>query len=249
MGSPCRRSPKATPISSGASRLLTVSSTSQVRRQPGLSRLPRYSNDRPRAMSAASSSTSARLKAENMVAYQPGNAANMAAPATISQTSLPSHSGPIVLIAALRSASSLPTALCSMPTPKSNPSRMKKPVHNTAMRMNQNGTSVLMATSILDGGHGRVRFGAGARGRERLSGVPEHQQQLNRGDHGVHQDECRQADRDPGGGQRRRDPVLGQHDALHDPRLPATLCEQPARGVHQERQHRGPGRQPQKPPG
>ena len=36
------------------------------------------------------------------MAYQPGNAANMAAPATISQTSLPSHSGPIVLIAARR---------------------------------------------------------------------------------------------------------------------------------------------------
>src|SRR5262249_39490697 len=203
MGSPCRRSPKATPISSGASTLLTVSSASQVRRQCGLSRLPRYSNDRPRAMSAASSSTSARLKAENMVAYQPGNAANMAAPATISQTSLPSHSGPIVLIAALRSASSLPTAACSMPTPKSNPSKMKNPVHNTAMRMNQNGTRLLMATSILDGGQGLVRLCASARGRERLLRVLEHQKQLDCGDHGVHQDERRQADRDPGGRQRR----------------------------------------------
>src|SRR5690348_11959390 len=203
MGSPCSRSPRATPISSGASRLLTVSSTSQVRRQRGLSRLPRYSNESPRAMSAASSSTRARLRAENMVAYQPGNAANMAAPATISQTSLPSHSGPIVLIAALRSASSLPTAPCSMPTPKSNPSRMKNPVHSTAMRMNQNGTRLLMATSILDGGHGRVRLCLGPRGRELLAGVLQHQQQLNRGDHRVHQDECRQADRDPGGGQRR----------------------------------------------
>src|SRR5215471_7534942 len=202
MGSPCSRSPRAMPMISGASTLLTVSSQSQVRRQCGLSRLPRYSNDRPRAMSAASSRTKARLKAENMVAYQPGNAANMAAPATISQTSLPSHSGPIVLIAALRSASFLPTALCSMPTPKSNPSRMKNPVHSTAMRMNQNGTR-LMVTSILDGGHGLIRLGAGARGRKRLFRVLEHQQQLDRGDHGVHQDECRQADRDPGGGQRR----------------------------------------------
>src|SRR5215510_682558 len=202
IGSPLRRSPSATPMISGASTLLTVSSQSQVRRQCGLSRLPRYSNDKPRAMSAASSSTSARLKAENMVAYQPGNAANMAAPATISQTSFPSHSGPIVLIAARRSASFLPTALCSMPTPKSNPSRMKNPVHSTAMRMNQNGTR-LMATSILDGGHGRIRLCVSARGRERLSGVLQHQQQLNRGDHGVHQDECREADRDPGGRQRR----------------------------------------------
>src|SRR6266566_8583010 len=114
-----------------------------------------------------------------MVAYQPGKAANIPAPATISQTSLPSHSGPIVLIAARRSASSLPTTLCSMPTPKSNPSRMKNPVHSTAMRTNQNGTSVLMATSVLDGGHGRVRFGGGARRRERLSGVLQHQQQFD----------------------------------------------------------------------
>ena len=51
------------------------------------------------------------------------------APATISQTSLPSHSGPMVLMAARRPASSCRPAPCSMPTPKSNPSRMKKPVH------------------------------------------------------------------------------------------------------------------------
>ncbi len=98
-----------------------------------------------------------------MVAYQPGNAANMAAPATISQTSLPSHSGPMVLMAARRPASSWPTTLCSMPTPKSNPSRMKNPVHRTAMTMNQNGT---MMTSVLNGWYGRVGLGFGARGRE-----------------------------------------------------------------------------------
>ena len=101
-------------------------------------------------MSDISSRTIARYKPENMVAYQPGNAANMLAPATISQTSLPSHSGPIVLMAARRPASSWPTTLCSMPTPKSNPSRMKKPVHRTAMTMNQNGMRAIV-TSILDG--------------------------------------------------------------------------------------------------
>ena len=63
----------------------------------------------------------------------------MAAPAVISQTSLPSHSGPMVLMAARRLASSVPTGLCSIPTPKSNPSRMKNPVHKIAMTMNQNG--------------------------------------------------------------------------------------------------------------
>ena len=87
----------------------------------------------------------------------------MAATATISQTSLPSHSGPIVLMAARRPASSWPTRPCSMPTPKSNPSRMKNPVHRTAMTMNQNGT---MMTSILNSWDGRVGVGFGARGRE-----------------------------------------------------------------------------------
>ena len=92
----------------------------------------------------------------------------MAAPATISQTSLPSHSGPIVLMAARRPASSRPTSLCSMPTPKSKPSRTKKPVHRIAMTMNQNGTS-LIVTSVLDGRHGRVQVGLGSRGRELLA--------------------------------------------------------------------------------
>src|SRR5215469_2612508 len=203
MGSPCSRSPSAMPITSGASTLPVVSAQSQVWRQRAASRLPRYSNATPRMMSAPSKRAIARYMPENMVAYQAGNAANMAAPATISQTSLPSHSGPIVLIAALRSASFLPTALCSMPTPKSNPSRTKNPVHKIVMRMNQNGTSLLMAASVLDGGNGRVRFRGGTRGRERLAGVLQHQQQLDRGEHRVHQDECGQADRDPGGGQRR----------------------------------------------
>src|SRR6266498_596617 len=153
-----------------------------------------------------------------MVAYQPGNAANMAAPATISQTSLPSHSGPIVLMAARRPASSLPTAPCSMPTPKSKPSRTKKPVHRTAMRMNQNGTSFIV-TSILDGWHGRADIGLGAGRRELLTCVLQHQHQVDGREHAVQQDEDNQADHDGSGADRRRDAVFRQHDALHDPGL------------------------------
>src|SRR5271157_6353159 len=105
----------------------------------------------------------------------------MPAPATISQTSLPSHSGPIVLMTARRPASSVPITLCSMPTPKSNPSRMKKPVHKMAMMMYQNGMRLLIMTpfSVQDGRDRRVRVGLGARGRELLAGVPQHQDQLD----------------------------------------------------------------------
>ena len=59
-------------------------------------------------ISPKSTSTSARYSAENHVAYQSGNAANVAPPATMSHTSLPSQNGPIVLIATRRSRSVLP---------------------------------------------------------------------------------------------------------------------------------------------
>jgi hypothetical protein len=38
----------------------------------------------------------------------------------------------------------------SPPSPASNPSRMKKPVHKTAITMNQNGTRLFIVTSIPD---------------------------------------------------------------------------------------------------
>jgi hypothetical protein len=60
-----------------------------------------------------------------MLAYQTGNAANVAPAATISQTSLPSQIGPIAFRHRRRSVSSRPIATQSMPTPKSNPSRTK----------------------------------------------------------------------------------------------------------------------------
>src|SRR5580692_10191767 len=188
IGSPCIRSPSPMPMRNGASRLPTVSATSQVRRHSTASRLPRYSKATPRMMSENNSRTIARYKPENMVAYQPGNAANMLAPATISHTSLPSHSGPIVLMAARRSMSSRPTKLCSMPTPKSKPSRTKKPVHKTAMTMNQNGIRVPIATSILDGRDRGIHVGLGSWRREFLARVLEHEQEIDRAERAVEGD-------------------------------------------------------------
>src|SRR5271169_177833 len=185
-----------------------------------------------------------------MVAYQPGNAANMPAAATISQTSLPSHSGPIVLMAARRPASSVPITPCSMPTPKSKPSRTKNPVHKIAMMMYQNGMRLLIVTPLVqDGRHRRVRVGLGARGWQLLAGVLQHQDQVDGAERAVQQDEYHQADPQRGDADGRGDPVLGQHDALHDPRLPAAFGQEPARGVHQERQHRCPYRYPEEHPG
>ena len=78
-------------------------------------------------MRASNTRTRARYSDENMVAYQDGNAAKMPAPATISQTSFPSQNGPMEFMAARFSSSVFPTIPCSMPTPKSNPSRTKNP--------------------------------------------------------------------------------------------------------------------------
>ena len=62
----------------------------------------------------------------------------MAAPATISQVSFMSQTGPIVLIITRRPVSSLPSTGRSMPTPKSKPSRKKYPANRNATSTNQN---------------------------------------------------------------------------------------------------------------
>ncbi len=112
-------------------RLPTVRARLHVVRQRGVEILPRYSNETPRMMRPNRTSTSARYSAENHVAYQSGNAAKVAPPATMSHTSLPSQNGPMVLMATRRSRSVLPTIECNAPTPKSNPSSTKKPVQKT----------------------------------------------------------------------------------------------------------------------
>ena len=71
------------------------------------------------------------------MAYHEGKAAKIAAPATTSHTSFPSQMGPIELTAMRRSTSFLPTNECSIPTPKSKPSRMKNPTQKMAMITNQ----------------------------------------------------------------------------------------------------------------
>lgn len=59
------------------------------------------------------------------MAYHSGKAAKVAPPAVSSQTSLPSQTGPIVLIRTRFSVRSRASSLVRMPTPKSKPSRKK----------------------------------------------------------------------------------------------------------------------------
>jgi hypothetical protein len=77
----------------------------------------------------------------------------------------------------------------SPPSPASNPSRMKKPVHKTAITMNQNGTRLFIVTSIPDRRYGQVHVGLGARGRELFARVPPHQEQVHGAERAIQQDE------------------------------------------------------------
>lgn len=71
-------------------------------RQRRWSILPRHSIPRMRTIIANRIANGGRYSVENTVAYQFGNAANMAAPAVISHTSLASQTGPMVFNTARR---------------------------------------------------------------------------------------------------------------------------------------------------
>src|SRR6266545_4298507 len=110
-----------------------------------------------------------------MVAYQPGKAANMPAAATISHTSLPSQTGPMVAIATRRPASSRPTTPWSMPTPKSKPSSTRNPVHSTVRTMNQKVTRDIANASVGEVEDGFLVLRCGGDGSELLAGEVQHQ--------------------------------------------------------------------------
>src|ERR1700736_4339534 len=103
-----------------------------------------------------------------MLAYQTGKAANVAPPATISHTSLPSQIGPMAFLASRRSMSSRPIARLRMPTPKSKPSSTKYPAHSRPIRANHEvfklATGPVITSLLIDEFlGGRLTLGAGRR--------------------------------------------------------------------------------------
>src|SRR5215831_6068989 len=119
-----------------------------------------------------------------MDAYHAGKAAKVEAPATISQTSLPSQNGPMALIATRCSVSVRPTKRWSAPTPKSNPSSTMNPVQNTATTMNQK-ICILVGSSVGQGWFAHRRgLSVGRRrgflfGRKVAVRVAEHQNEVD----------------------------------------------------------------------
>ena len=91
-------------------------------RQRSVTPLPRYSMATARKISPSSVSVNGMYRVENSEAYQSGNAANVAAPAVMSHTSLPSQTGPMLFSISLRWFSvRAETSMC-IPTPRSKPS-------------------------------------------------------------------------------------------------------------------------------
>ncbi len=147
-GRPRTRIANATPHNTAGNHEPAAIPTSAAARHAGSSIFPRHSIATERRIMPTRMTSSGRYNAEKTVAYQPGNAANMAAPAVISHTSLPSHTGPIVLSAARRCFSRSPTPTrasgsINMPTPKSKPSRMKKARNSMPMMPNHNSCSLI----------------------------------------------------------------------------------------------------------
>src|SRR3954463_6543471 len=190
IGNPATIPPRPMPNSSGSAPLPSVVAHLQAPRQRADATFSPHSNDAPRAISAPSTSSSARYRPENSVAYQAGKAANIAAPATISHTSLPSQNGPMAFSAASRSRASRPTMVCSTPTPKSKPSSTKNPVQKKATTPNQKLSSDM---SVGEGRDGFARFLALG---QPAPGIAQHQHDLGDPERRVERGEHADADPD-----------------------------------------------------
>src|ERR1700744_2523344 len=188
-----------------------------------------------------------------MLAYQSGKAANVAPPARISQTSLPSQNGPMAFRHSRRSTSSRAMATLSMPTPKSKPSSTKYTVHTNPSRANQ--AVFRLATGPCTAASQwmcSVDEFAGFRLAPRaplLITLVRLVRPEPASGHDVHEDHVSDAQ---GGGQEHEDPNppevgprgargdargAGQaclHQPVHDPGLPSHLGEQPAERVGRE---------------
>src|ERR1700761_7503849 len=186
-----------------------------------------------------------------MLAYQSGKAANVAPPATISQTSLPSQNGPMALRHSRRSTSSRAMATLSMPTPKSKPSSTKYTVHTNPSRANQ--AVFRLATGPCTAASQwmcSVDEFAGFRlaprapllitlvrlvRAEPAAGPDVHEDHVGDAERGVHEHEASERDGHVGRRDTRRAGQAGLHQAVHDPGLPSHLGEQPAERVGRER--------------
>src|SRR5690606_33666719 len=149
-GRPSSRLPIATPNTRLATTPEPHSSQSQVLRQRASGSLLRYLKPTGRRISATSRSSIARYRPENEAAYSSGHAAKIAPPPVISQTWLPSHTGPTRLSITLRSSSVLATTGNSAATPRSKPSMTANPISSTPSSSHQITRNVAYSSGIIE---------------------------------------------------------------------------------------------------
>ena len=202
-------------------------------------------------ISATSSSITARYAAENQVAYQAGNAAKIVAPPTISQTSLPSQSGPTLPSATRRSASvaadgpvqhahaEVEALEHEEPGPEEPDDHEPRPPRGSSVHLGRERRC--RGGRSPDRRRRRTRPGGGSSGRLAKRSIRTAQTTPRARYRATKMLRLTATSVEADGGRVR---VLGEQESLHDPRLATVLGEQPACRVHREQREEGEGADP-----
>src|ERR671910_1693145 len=138
----------------------------------------------------------------------------------MSQTSFPSHTGPIARMIIRRSRSFLATKGWMAPAPRSKPSRSTYAVIMNATAMNQK-VSIAPPPSLgrqALGGFERLRLGLGA-----VVHLTHHEDDVQEAHDQVHPHKADKGEEHVAGGQQRRDTLFGAEEAVGEPGLASQL--------------------------
>src|SRR5215213_5805534 len=163
----------------------------------------------------------------------------------MSQTSLPSHTGPTARMIVRRSRSSLAAKRCIVPAPRSKPSRRTYMAIINATKMNQ-------IVSTIPPSLGRQTFGRFQRlliAFRPVGDLAHHEHDVQEAHDQVHPRETYEGEKHAAGGDERRDPLRGSEDAVGEPGLAPEFGGEPPGGVRDEREGRGEHQNPEHPAG
>ena len=168
----------------------------------------------------------------------------MAPPATTSQTSLPSQTGPIV------SNIDRALALVARQERQQHPDAEVEALEQEVARPEEGDRGRTRGSGGPSVAHHRRRAGSGAALRLADGSRPRvaaHQPEVDDEERDVERDEDAEADPEPGRAHARRVRLARQEQALHDPRLAAHLGQHPAGGRGDERERDRDDRRPEEP--
>ena len=255
-GTPCSTLPKATPnTSAGTSPPANSAQSQNVRQRASLHLAAELEADRAqdqRRQHQEHGDVEAGERRPHRAAGRPRRSRRRR---VISQTWLPSQTGPMVLMATRRSLSFLATKGSSAATPRSKPSMMAKPISSTPRNsppdhakdfiVDGNGHGVLLHAPVLRRSAGAGEDPSASTGP--ISDVFAHQDDVDDQQARVEQDEAAQREqhlRD----RHRGDGEEGRQHAVDRPGLAAVFGDDPAELGGDPGQRQRPKEQPQQPP-